>query len=117
MNGEQKADTQLWAPASAIVLIAIVSVAAAAGVHHACFHPPPPVTLPDPGTARGKYCSAVLPTHPWLSLTLAPTLLAGLLSWPLRRHFWLLGALVLLIGTAVVVNAVIANGLNAAQTI
>jgi hypothetical protein len=49
-------------------LLALAGLAAAAAVHTGCFHPPPPVTRPDPGTARGQYCRIIVPTHPWLSV-------------------------------------------------
>lgn len=97
--------------------MAVVSVLGAFAVHQGCYHPPPPVVTPDPGTARGEYCACVESLHLWPFLIGVPMVLTGLallLSW---RHVRIALALTALIATAVLVNAFVANQLESAFTI
>jgi hypothetical protein len=100
-----------------VMVVAAAAVAAAIGVHHACFDPPPPVIRPDPGTPRGEYCSAVLSVHPWITLTVGPSVIALLLASAIRRRVWAIWVVSLVIGVAVIANAIVANELVAALTI
>jgi hypothetical protein len=97
--------------------VAVVALACAAGVHQACFHPPPPVDRPDPGTPRGEYCAAVLPWHPWLSLTLGPCLLVIALWMALPRRRVLVVGLAVAVCVALIANAAVVNSLESALTI
>ena len=56
----------------ALLTVAVTGALSAAAVHHGCFHSPPPVSVPDPGTARARYCSAVIPEQPWIMMVLLP---------------------------------------------
>jgi hypothetical protein len=85
-------------------------------VHDACFHPPPPVLLPEPGTPRGRYCSAVIPEKPWILMLIAPcaiVLLTGLVVSKRRVAF----VVALVLCVVLVANAIVANALTAAQSI
>jgi hypothetical protein len=107
-----------WLVLFLLVTVAVVSVLGALGVHQACFHPPPPVDLPDPRTPRGRYCSAVWPTEPWISFPVAAMVLTGVFVLATRRHWpWALVTFVALLCTAFVVNAIVVNSLVSAQTI
>jgi hypothetical protein len=95
---------------------AAVGGVCALAVHHGCFHPPPPVELPDPGTPRAHYCDAVVASRPWILLTIAPTAvtaLAGMLL-PWRSALLLIA---LAVCTVLVANAIVANSLTSALTI
>jgi hypothetical protein len=107
------ARTLVWTAAA----LALVGVACAAAVHTGCFHPPPPVTRPDPGTARGEYCGVIVPSHPWWSLTIGPPVVALVGAMLSRRRLSIVvvvsGTLLLLLMT----NAILANVLTSAQTV
>jgi hypothetical protein len=109
-------DVQLWRYGFALLAVAVTGGLCAVGVHHGCFHPPPPVSVPDPGTPRGDYCSAVIPEDPWILMTVVPCVLAALVCTLSRteRSLWLW---TLLICAILVGNAIAANSLNAALTI
>jgi hypothetical protein len=103
---------------SVIVLaVAFVSVCCALAVHNGCFHTPPPVSRPDPGTPRASYCNALIPTQPWVSLTVGPCLLVTLVAWLSRRRLWLTAGFALLICALAIANAVVLNSLTWALTI
>jgi hypothetical protein len=97
--------------------VAITAAICAAAFHNGCFHPPPPVGRPDPGTPRGQYCAALLPAKPWMSLTLGPcvlVLLAGVAAHPWRAPaVFIAGA----VCCAIVANAIVANTLVSALTV
>jgi hypothetical protein len=85
-------------------------------VHDACFHPPPPVSLPEPGTPRNHYCSAVVPEKPWILMVIAPcaiVLLTGLVV-P-RKGVAFIVAVVLCV--VLVANAIVANDLTSATSV
>ncbi len=100
------------------VCVALIATACAAGVHTACFHPPPPVARPDPGTPRGEYCAVLVPWHPWVSLTVGPCLLV-ILPWVLLAPRRRVGVVILaaLLCAALIANALIVNNLTSAATI
>jgi hypothetical protein len=107
-----------WLVLFLLVTVAVVAVLGALAVHQACFHPPPPVDLPDPRTPRGRYCKVVLPSDPWISFPAGAVVLAGLFVIVTRHRWpWALVALAALICTAFAVNAIIVNELVSAQTI
>jgi hypothetical protein len=97
--------------------VAVLAVICAAAVHNGCFHPPPPVSRPDPGTPRGEYCATLEPARPWISLTVGPcalVLLAGVAGQPWRSPaVFVAGALCM----AMVANAIVVNSLVSALTI
>jgi hypothetical protein len=97
--------------------VAIVAVASAAALHQACFHPPPPVDRPDPGTPRGEYCAAILPWHPWVSLTVGPCVLLAALRLALPRRRTVTVGFALLLCVVLIANAAIVNSLQSAFTI
>jgi len=100
-----------------VIAVAIVAGLCAAFTHLGCFHPPPPVTRPDPSTPRGEYCSVLNATRPWISLTAVPVLVMAALAFGARRHprFVALGAL--LICLLLIANAGVANSLTSSLTI
>jgi hypothetical protein len=95
--------------------VAAAGALAALWFRHGCFHPPPPVVEPDPGTPRANLCDAVDAGSPWPILVLLPTGVAAVLSLfvPLKVIVPLGGAVIL----ALFVVALLANTLNAAFTI
>jgi hypothetical protein len=107
-------------PAALILLIAVVALVgaiSAAASHNACFHPPPPVTRPDPGTPRGEYCGVLTPLHPWLALTIAPALLVAVLWLAAGRRLVPVVTLTLVLCVGLAANAIIVNNLTSALTI
>jgi hypothetical protein len=100
-----------------IAVVALVGVASAAASHNACFHPPPPVTRPDPGTPRGEYCGVLTPLHPWLTLTISPCLLVAALWLATGRRRAPVVTLTLGLCVGLVANAIVVNNLTSALTI
>jgi hypothetical protein len=96
-------------------VVAVGGVCALA-VHHGCFHPPPPVDLPDPGTPRARYCGAVVASKPWILLTIAPALVTAFAGMLLPRRAALV-LVVLAVCAVLVANAYVANSLTSALTI
>jgi hypothetical protein len=96
--------------------VAAVGGICALAVHHGCFHPPPPVVLPDPGTPRARYCDAVVASKPWILLTIAPAVATALVGMLLSRRPALV-LVVLAVCAALAVNAIVANSLTSALTI
>lgn len=97
--------------------IAAVSALGAFAVHQACYHPPPPVNLPIPGTPRAEYCTRVESLHLWpflIGVPMALTSLALLISW---RHVRIALALTAIIAVVVFANAVVVHQLESAVTI
>lgn len=85
-------------------------------VHEACLNASPPLPVAEPGTPRGRYCSAVIPEKPWILMLIAPcaiVLLTGLLV-P-RKGVAFIVALVLCL--VLVANAIVANDLTASTSI
>jgi hypothetical protein len=101
----------------AVGVVAVCAAICAAVVHAACFHPPPPVTRPEPGTPRGEYCRAVLPWKPWVSFTLGPVALMAVGGSLGRRRAWVLAMMTLLICGVLIANASVADSLEFAYTI
>ena len=95
-----------------VLCIMLIAVICAAIVHNGCFHPGPPQSRPERGTARAGYCDAISAWKPWLSLTLAPILGMAAVGWVVRRHSWLIWSVTLLIGCLVAANAIVANSLT-----
>jgi hypothetical protein len=106
----------IGAMAFAFCIVVIVGGISAAAVHNGCFHPPPPVTRPDPGTPRANYCNAVIRTRPWISLTLGPLLVVAVTGVVTRRRTAIV-AVSLLICCIVIACAIIANTLTASLTV
>ena len=109
-------DVQRWRLGVALLAVAATGGLCAIAVHHGCFNPPPPVSVPDPGTARATYCSAVIPAKPWIVMVLVPCVFVVLVGLVARTQrvlvVWTIITCVILIA-----NADAANSLNAALTI
>jgi hypothetical protein len=115
----QPSDAALDIPGGVVfplLLVALVGVLSALGVHSACFNPPPPVSLPEPGTPRGEYCSAVIGAKPWILLTIVPCALVAVAARVVRRP-GLIFALAIAICVVLIANAIVANDLGASTTI
>lgn len=118
-TASETSDHSVWWITVGVCLtgIAAISVLGALGVHQACYHPPPPVDLPLPGTPRARYCGRVESLHLWPFLTGVPivlTCLALLASW---RHVRVAFVLTALIATAVLVNAFVVHELEWSTTL
>ena len=98
------------------MLVGVVGGLCYLAVHNGCFHPPAPVVLPDPGTPRASYCSAVVPEKPWILMLLAPCVLVILTGLVVRRKRVTLRVAVVLCAV-LVANAIAANALTSARTI
>lgn len=101
----------------AVGVVAVCAAICAAVVHAACFHPPPPVTRPEPGTPRGEYCEAVVRWKPWVSLTLGPVALMVVAGSLGRRRAWVLAIMALVICGVLIANATVVDSLEFAHTI
>ncbi len=99
-----------------LLLVALAGVLSALGVHSACFNPPPPVSVPTPGTPRAEYCSAVIGAKPWILLTIVPCALVAAAARVVRRP-GLIFALAIAICVVLIANVIIANNLGASTTI
>jgi len=99
-----------------LLLVALVGALSALGVHSACFNPPPPVSVPDPGTPRAEYCSAVIGAKPWILLTIVPCALLAVAARFVRRPGLIL-ALAIAICVVLIANVLVANDLGASATI
>jgi hypothetical protein len=99
-----------------LLLVALVGVLSALGVHSAYFNPPPPVSVPDPGTPRAEYCSAVIGAKPWILLTIVPCALLAVAARLARRPGLIL-ALAIAICAVLIANVLVANDLGASATI
>jgi hypothetical protein len=107
-----------WFPLFLLIVgVAAVAVACAAAIHNGCFHPPPPVTRPDPGTPRGEYCKVVVFGKSWALLVLGPCSLVLLAAAVFRRASWLVVSFALVVCLILLANAVAANSLTSALTI
>lgn len=118
-NAEKRDSTGGWIGpvALSVIFIAVVSGICAFLTHQGCFHPGPPVSRPVLGTARAEYCDAINGAHPWLSLTIIPCVVTGILAFILRRNVrWVL-AVTLLVSLVVIANAAVANSLTYSVTI
>jgi MYXO-CTERM domain-containing protein len=99
-----------------LIALAALSLICALIVHHWCIEPPPPVSVPDPGTPLADYCSAADTAHPWPLALLAPVLAAFGIMLVRRRTRWT-AWICLAIATAAVTNAIVASQLTSAHTI
>ena len=99
-----------------LVVVVAVGALCATAVHHGCFHAPPPVTVPDPGTARHSYCSAVHAAKPWIVITLIPVIVIVLAGFVAKTRRALV-ICTLVVCAILLANAIAANSLNAALTI
>ncbi|MEV4423398.1 hypothetical protein AB0L40_26020 [Patulibacter sp. NPDC049589] len=100
-----------------VALAALVLFLAAVDVSHACNHPPPPITHPEPGTPRQSYCSTVQGVGVgWLCFA-APLLVLGVGIVALRRAAVPSVVLAVAISASAVVNATIVSDLRAIQIV
>jgi hypothetical protein len=101
----------------ALAALLVVGLACAGSVDRSCHHAGPPVSVPDPGTARAGFCSAVQGHVAWPLLALVPVVLGALALVLLRRSpRGSLAATLVLVAAAVAV-AVVAAALPHALTI
>jgi len=100
----------------AIGAVAAVGALCALAVHHGCFNPPPPVTVPDPGTPRAEFCSAVHARAPWIAMILIPVVLVGA-AGAIKGAGRLLSVLTFVVCLVLLANAILANSLTSALTI
>jgi hypothetical protein len=96
----------------AVALVAFTAVGCAWVVHVACFDTASPVGPPEVTTPRAGYCDAINATHPWLSLTVGPTLAMALIGYALRRQPWIVLSISALMCTALVANAIYSHSLE-----
>lgn len=97
--------------------VAIWSVLCAALVHHACFDISLPLSEPMSGTARADYCDSVNSGMPWVTLTLGPTVLMGVIGWVCCRRPRLVIAAAFALSLLLIANAGVANNLTYSLTL
>lgn len=110
---------QRWPPAAWLLLTAIVvgvAILSALSLHHSCVHPPPPVSVPDPGTPRAEFCEAADTAVPWLQVSLSVFAYALVVVTSRMRPTWSFAAAILVCGVNVLL-ALLAGSLDAARTI
>jgi hypothetical protein len=100
-----------------MAFIAIWSVLCAVLVHHSCFDASTPFPQPIPGTARAEYCDSVNSAIPWVTLTLVPIALMGVIGWVCRRRPRLVIAGVFILSLLLIANATVANSLTYSLTL
>lgn len=100
-----------------VAFIAVWSVLCAALVHHACFDISPPFSQPIPGTARAEYCDSVNSVVPWVTLTLGPTALMGVIGWTCRRRPRVVVAVLFALSLLLIANATVVNTLTYSLTL
>jgi hypothetical protein len=108
--------TRLGVASGSVLVVVVVGALSAIAVHRGCLHPPPPVVRPDPGTPRAEYCSAVIPTKPWILLTLAPCAFVVTAAAFIPRAR-VVALLTLAVCVILIANAFAANMLTSALTI
>lgn len=116
-SADSASESSLAAILVPVAIVAVVAGLCAAFTHLGCFHPPPPVTRPDPSTPRGEYCSAINAARPWISLTAVPVLVTAALAFSAHRHPRLVALGTLLICLVLIANAGVANSLTSSLTI
>lgn len=108
-GGETKRD--LAVVVAPVLFMALWSAFCAMLVDHACFDIEPVVAEPLPGTPRAGYCGAVGETR-WLTLTVGPTLLMGVIGWVWQRHPRRVLVAMIILSLLLIANAVVANTLT-----
>lgn len=110
--------TAWWLTAGTLLaIVGGIAYACAVAVDHACYHAPPPISIPDISTPRGHYCAHIENLHLWRFLIGVPLLATGLalaVSW---RRIWPAVILATLIAGCAIANAIVANQLTWALTI
>ncbi len=98
-----------------VILVSVASVALAAvigavSLHESCFDPMNGVAAG--GAQRAGYCSAVEPTHPWLSLMVLPVLVMLGTAVAFSSRKWLVYSVAAVLTVALIVNAGIVSGMH-----
>ena len=94
------------------VFIGVWSVFSAALLHHGCFDISATTSQPFPTTPRAGYCDSVNAATPWLTLTIVPTVLMGLIAWLGRSHPRRVTAAAFALSLLLIANAAVANSLS-----
>jgi hypothetical protein len=95
-----------------LLLVALVGLVSALGVHSACFNATEVVAVPEPGTPRAEYCSAVIGAKPWILLTIMPSAVVAVVARLVRRP-WLILVLAIAICAVLLANVLVAHNLEA----
>jgi hypothetical protein len=111
------ADMLLPMVVASMAFIAICSVLCMALVHQGCFEISAPFPDPIPGTPRADYCDSVNSVTPWISLTLVPTALMGVIGWVCRGRPRLVIIAVCVLSLLLIANAILANSLTYSLTL
>lgn len=117
MGEPRRASRAEWWITAGVLLAGVgaIAYACAVAVNHACYHAPPPVSIPVAGTPRAGYCDRVESLHLWWFLIGAPVLvtcIAFAAVHALRRRVPLALGLATLIALATIANAIVANQLE-----
>jgi hypothetical protein len=102
---------------TAFTLAGFMAAVCALGVHRECYDAAPPVSVPDPGTPRADYCSALEHVSLVPALILIPLVATGIVLVVFRRRPVVAAVLVGVIIVAILVNLEIAVSLEHSLTI
>jgi hypothetical protein len=100
-----------------VAATALIGAVCALFTRHGCLHPGPPVSAPEPGTARAGFCSAVGGGSPWLLMVLAPCAIVGMAALAWRGSPRGLFLMAITVWVAQIAVAGIANSLTYSVTI
>jgi len=94
------------------MFVAVWSVFCAALLHHGCFDISATTSQPFPTTPRAEYCDSVNSATPWLTFTILPTVLMGLIAWLGRVRPRRVAAAAFTFSLLLIANAAFANSLS-----
>jgi hypothetical protein len=103
--------TVILVSVAAVVLAAVIS---AVSLHESCFDPLNGIA---DSSQRAGYCSAVEPTHPWLSLMVLPILVMFGTAFALSSRKWLVYSVATMLAVALIVNAAVVSGIHGPTSI
>ncbi|MGZ8632865.1 MAG: hypothetical protein ACXWZZ_03290 [Solirubrobacteraceae bacterium] len=96
---------------------ACVAVICALAVHHACTDPGPPVSRPEPGTARAGDCATVDAGALRALIVIPAVTVVAAAAVALRRRPWWAVIVTGLVAVALMASAIVASSLTFAYTI
>ena len=117
MVQERSARDRVFNVLALVGATALIGAVCALFTRHGCLHPGPPVSAPEPGTARAGFCSAIGGGTPWLLIIFAPCAIVGIAAIAWRGSHRGLLLLVILVWIAQIAVTGMANSLTYSMTI
>jgi hypothetical protein len=97
-----------------VAAVALAAVISAVSLHESCFDPLNGIAN---SSQRAGYCSAVEPTHPWLSLMVLPILVMLGTAFALSSRKWLVYSVAAMLAVALIFDAGIVSGMHGLSSI